>query len=646
MLPIFLILFCFTLLTAVFKELSFRFEKPSWGNRDSFILATLTQGIFIVLVFEILSRLYRLQQSYLIASWVIFSLIILCTFLYLRIIRKGFIRAISDFSDWNIPALSKKSLTNLFLLLIGLQLTVLILVALVYPPNNWDSMTYHMSRIVHWEQNRSGNYYATDDLRTIQMPPLAEYEIANLQILLNNDQMANTVQWFAFLACIIGVTNISKKLGGNLNQQLLSGLLCAAIPMAILQSTSTQNDLAASQWIVCFISIGIGIIRQPKNLFFQSIALGLALGLACFTKATSYIFLAPFCLWIGIVLLRRNLKNILYGLLIVAVLFTVNISYFSRNLSLFNAPFGPRDSTLNELHSLAALNSNLIRNIALHFSYKVKIGSTAINPAFLLQKLHSLTGLNEIDPRTSFSDDNVFAGFNSNQIFHEDYSGNPLHAFLILLTILLSFGLIRGYKDHMETIGFLVCLVLAFLLFSFYLKFQIWGSRLQLPMFILWTPIIVKLFSQKSEKFFIVVTLFVFLISLFWTFGNVSRRINPAILKVRSNRELAYFNNQLKLFPVYTAITQQISSSNCKNVGLSFSDDTWEYPIWVLLRDKGWSGRIEHINVSNPSSKLMDQNFQACAVIVHLNDDKKLDSSSSYDRFQYGAYSLFLNNGN
>ena len=42
-------------------------------------------------------------------------------------------------------------------------------------PYNWDSMTYHLARIVNWEQNQSVNYYATSIIRQTASPVLGAY---------------------------------------------------------------------------------------------------------------------------------------------------------------------------------------------------------------------------------------------------------------------------------------------------------------------------------------------------------------------------------------------------------------------------------------------------------------------------------------
>lgn len=66
------------------------------------------------------------------------------------------------------------------LLVIG---AVVLFLALVTTPNNWDSMTYHLPRIAYWAQNRSVEHYATNSVRQISSPVLAEFVNLHVYIL-------------------------------------------------------------------------------------------------------------------------------------------------------------------------------------------------------------------------------------------------------------------------------------------------------------------------------------------------------------------------------------------------------------------------------------------------------------------------------
>lgn len=68
------------------------------------------------------------------------------------------------------------------------------LVALWAPPNNFDTMVYHMSRVCHWIQNRTIAPYPTHILRQLHQNPWSDWAVAHLQLLAGGDRLANTVQ--------------------------------------------------------------------------------------------------------------------------------------------------------------------------------------------------------------------------------------------------------------------------------------------------------------------------------------------------------------------------------------------------------------------------------------------------------------------
>ncbi len=137
-----------------------------------------------------------------------------------------------------------------------------LILALIYPTNNYDALTYHMARVGHWLQNENISHYKTHNLRQIIFPPFAEWVILHLQILTGGDRFANSVQLFFFAGCIVAVSLIAKSLGANRTQQILTAVIACFIPMAILQSNTTQNDIVASFFVLAFVYYSLKIFRK------------------------------------------------------------------------------------------------------------------------------------------------------------------------------------------------------------------------------------------------------------------------------------------------------------------------------------------------------------------------------------------------
>ena len=78
-----------------------------------------------------------------------------------------------------------------------LQALVLGVIAVITPTTNWDSLTYHLPRVMHWIQQQSVEHYPADNTCQLEFGPWAAFVVTNLHLLEGNDQWDNLVQWFA-----------------------------------------------------------------------------------------------------------------------------------------------------------------------------------------------------------------------------------------------------------------------------------------------------------------------------------------------------------------------------------------------------------------------------------------------------------------
>ena len=149
-------------------------------------------------------------------------------------------------------------LSGILFLLAGIGVT-----ALVSPPNTTDAMVYHLPRIVHWLDHRSVAFYATHELRQLQMPPWAEYAMLQFHGLSGGDRFDNLVQWFSLAGSAIGVSLIAGLLGAGVRGQVLAAVLCATIPQAILEASGAKNDCVLAFWMVALVYYLLRFRQEP-----------------------------------------------------------------------------------------------------------------------------------------------------------------------------------------------------------------------------------------------------------------------------------------------------------------------------------------------------------------------------------------------
>jgi len=493
------------------------------------------------------------------------------------------------------------------------------LIGLIAPPNNWDSMDYHMSRIIHWMQNKNVTHYPTHITRQLHLSPFAEFAIMQFQLLSGSDYFANMIQWFSLLGSMVGVSLIAKELGANVTGQLFATTFCATLPMGILQASSTQNDFVAAFWLVCFVYYLIRLRNTGKYL--EALAVGVSLGLALFTKATAYIYAFPFLAWLGISsCCLFPTKIVRFAILMITVICILNGGHALRNYQLDGHPLGSKADTdmySNKIFTASALASNMLRNLTNHIGTPWKNINQWLENGVTF--FHKVIGFSANDRRTTF-------GRRTFSIIpfslHEDGAGNALH----LSVFMVCFGIWFFFFPKINQLTlYCLCIVAMFVLFSLYLKWQPWHSRLHLPFFFFFSPFAGVILSQMPHRNvgnMIIVSLLLGTIP--WIFYNNTRPIffsqqnnlvDETIFYKRRN-ELYFANRPLLVAPYFQAAAF-ISAAGCHKIGMY--PGVWEYPLWVLLGDQMKHHiQIEHLAVSNSSQKIYQKMpyFIPCSVIM------------------------------
>lgn len=212
-----------------------------------------------------------------------------------------------------------------------------LLSGLLYPPVNYDSLTYHMPRVFFWMKHASVHNYPTAIGRQLFTGPMTEFLILQVQVLsMGSDRLANTVQWFAYIGAILAVHGIAQALGVGPKGRCLAALLAATTPMAILQASSTQSDLEMTFWCllaVYYASLYLrGHVKKP-GLSAWAVCIGGAVGLSLLTKLNALAVIGPFAILVLARMIRRRAWRDLYvaAAWILTWVLLINAGFFVRN---------------------------------------------------------------------------------------------------------------------------------------------------------------------------------------------------------------------------------------------------------------------------------------------------------------------------
>ena len=604
--------------------------------RNSVLSAAIVWGLIVAISTELLSIFKAINFTTIFLLWFFVDLFVI----YLILKRQK-----KSLQLIKLAPLSWVLLGGIFFII-----TVIGIIALVAPPNNADSMTYHMSRVVHWIQNGSIAHYPTYFSGQLVWPPFAELSIMHLQILSDSDRYANLVHYFSMIGSVLGVSLIAKQLGAKEQGQIFAALFAVTIPMGILQSSSTQNDYVVTFWIVCLAHSTLSIVltsnkaKIPDYLLYQFAA---SMGLAVFTKSSSYFFTLPFFIWLSITYFKRlkwqSWRQITFVLSFVLL---INIKHYLRNFALYGNPLSVAEYSVGyriEVYSIPAFISNIIRNLSFHTDIVGYLQlDHFIKPTYVNDKIykviifiHHFLGIDPSDTRTTdplyhYSVPSISTG--------ENTANNPLHFLLILVSIFLII-LFKKLRQNSILCGYLYSIIGGFLLFCLLTKMQLYHSRHHLVLFVLSAGFVGLVFSKIFNKYWLVsISIVLFMTCLPWVFDHKTRSITGSQNIFNVSRDEQYFMAVPQLKAPYIEAVDFIKKQNCSNIGLSLGSEAlpygyWEYPFWILLKERLTPEplRIEHIlNPNNTSNKLSQfspfNNFVPCAIIaIRESKEEKIE---------------------
>jgi hypothetical protein len=468
-------------------------SRSSLTLRDSLLVGVALAGGWLVLGTEVLSLSHALRFWPVLAWWTLPTLVTLSLLL-------GRGPALRE----SLPRRPRLTLPQCLLAAaVAFPLAWSWCQACFAPPNNIDSVSYHLPRQVFWMQQASVENYPTSSLRQIAMPPLTEFAGLHLMILTGSDRLHNLVQWCALGLTMCAVSLITRRSGGTATAQLLSALWVATFPMAFLQASNTKNDVVVALW-TCLLSYWVMQLQSASPLRWRQAALlGLGFGALLLTKGTGMIYGLPVAGVMLFLLLRHHARRAAPTLLLMTIaVLSMNAGAFLRNYEAFGTPLPEDpaihggDTVVNQEISVRALASNVVRNLAPHLTTP----SEPLNDRLtrLVVHLHEMLGLDVNDPRTTWLEGR-FRPYTFTQC-DEDTAAAPIHMLLLLLMVPAALVSCRRRGPGGATLMLLILSLSGFLLFCVLLKWQLWHVRLIVALAALLAPVFAWSLSARATR--------------------------------------------------------------------------------------------------------------------------------------------------
>ncbi|MBI5083697.1 MAG: hypothetical protein HZB13_03750 [Acidobacteria bacterium] len=606
--------------------------------RMSILWTLLLWACYAVAVTEVLNLLRLVTRPALAAAW-----LLACATLTWMLKSSPGTRLSSKF---NKPAGTLSGGGRMLFAAISCVGALIALGAVLSPPNTYDAAAYHLPRAMMWLQNRSVAPFVTPYSNMTFLPPANEFFQLHFLALEQGDVLANCTQWVAWLGCVLAVSLAAGLLGGDQMAQLLAALFAASVPEGVLEASGSKNDYSLCLWLATFTVFGLAYRREASR--WNAAGLCFSAALAVLTKSTSWLLLpalaASLAVLCGGARLRTLPRHAWAGALLALILIA---PFHLRNQARYGNPLSPPVGS-GELPFSVAQGSfsstiaaaNLVRNLGTQFG-----GPWPAMNRWAESEARGLIKWIGEDPDAHFA---IWPGSRftiQGGGWHEASRTNFVH--LLLYLTLAGLTLVFWKRCGGATLAPLwLALGLGFILFSGYLRWQPWHTRLHLPFFVLaavpagvaaarlrwpWMPSIALLLLAPAA-----------IHAALW---NDIRPLLGDRSVLEKSRVQTLFNDGGGDGSQHRDVVSRIVLSQCRRIGLSAWQTHFFYPSMALLGVASGEREVRFMPDSGQPWPA-GESFEPCAVwCLRCSGVTSLSERYSAQGFQMvtaGADLLFL----
>lgn len=602
------------------------FQFAGKNKTNTYIYAVVLWHVFILAIVNLLSSFSCFRKSFVFASYLVMD-VVLGTFLISR--DKSVVSKITTCIDslvkrryvYRLP--DRRMKWNYIQLLIVCILAFTFVYAFLSAPYNWDSNTYHLTRIAEWVQNKSVSHFATANTRQVSSPVLAEYVNAVQCLLLGQkDILVNMLQWSSYFTNAVFIFLIAKKLRGSRNTCIFASFLYVAIPIAFAESTTTQVDNFATMWLLFSVCLILDFILYNNRLIINKATiekvavLALCVAFAYMAKPSVCVSMLVFIIWMIVMCLKRKTEKkviLFYILFATFIVLVPNIPEWYRNYKTFGSL---SSSEVGAKQIVGTIKPHFLAiNFLKNFVWNLYVpGFSALN-GFITQVVYKLAyianNLNINDPM--IAENGIIFAYPKDAIswYSCDQAHNPVLFWSSIVAGLYLF-VSRNRNKSEIWYKYCICTIISFILFCVILRWEPFINRYLVSYFALLCPMVavslqqIKGIGSKQNKY---ISDFLVLLCLINVLFAARYELEGHIF----SRPEGYFAGN-NYGDCYISTCTYIIEKNFKKVGLYFGEDSYEYPIWAMLNNKGVV--IKQVNTNNETSKYEDYGFIPDCVLV------------------------------
>lgn len=398
------------------------------------------------------------------------------------------------------------------LITLTITATTNLLLVLFTVPNEWDSMTGHLNRVVQYMQRGSMRHFGGTNWNIDTYPKsVCTIQIYSYLLTGRFENAFKLIHHLSYWTAIVAVFGIVQRITkGVLSAAVFCALVYALLPDFLMQAITTETDIVLTAYlsVLLYMLFTFHETKDNRYLWLAGIAFGLAFG-----HKITFALLLPsvFMVMVYTVFWSDSLKTTFARIwklgvtIVVAMCFWTFPTGYLKNIEAFGHPIGPPTALKHQSVERAGSFKNLIvqgsRNF-IRYGYDhanldgirstatgVAINKAIRTPLVVLEdKLH--LGLDEVTEFSiqPFSFDRRFIFYNANPYWGIFGFGLILPFVILLLVFLLRSG-------PMLTLA--LALVLHFAALSFSAPYDPFKGRYFIETGLFGAPLLALLFTNR-----------------------------------------------------------------------------------------------------------------------------------------------------
>ncbi len=514
------------------------------------------------------------------------------------------------------------------------------------PPNEWDSMTGHLNRILYFLNQGTTEHFIGTNFN-VDTYPKSFCSIQVYPFLMSgyNEHFFKLPNYGSFWLICFGTYGILKQLGASYKSRLLGSLIVFLSPNIIMQSILTDTDIVLGAYLVSIIYL-ILVFKNTQRLIYIYFV-GLAFGLALSHKITFVFSFLPLLIIYLFVIFSSSQYKILYKLKhfiyahLIGIIFFVAPTGYIANYLYYNHPIGPEVATRHQSVERAGSLPNLMvqgsRNVVRYtfdlLNFDGLRNWTIVEEKQILLKSKLVKLDKYFNLGLESTTDFTIIPFSFNRRF-EFFNGSPIYGSIFILLILPAIFIYFRSPNFIKGI-FLSAFILHFLILAYSAPYDPWKGRYMISSLIYIVPFFIYIgdyfFYQAPATFLkltFVFTIIIISISALSTIGLNLRALpfdaygRKSILKLNRMEALTVSRPDITL--AYQNFDKIVPSNAI--VALGTINDDYEYPLW----GKDFKRKLIPINPFGKGLQKIPEEAQylffAASVIKPMKTDIRLGS--------------------